>query len=1182
MHTFQLGPWKRGLDSQSNKPADAPDSFLELTNFYTSVDGNIKLRPPIEVDARISGACRGLVATSDGIKTFAPKGSTVNNALLFDVPDYCDLYNDQYTWSVLSSGVCNGLPWALIEHTIYSVSDGKTTKLHVFNDGAEKTYSFDPYLPSYDSYNQAIGYLNPPVDSIGPHPHVEFDQVAADVGNSVIMSRKDGSIAKSGINVPRVFDTRSIDDIEKNGKIYVFKMPGSISVATIDGDAKYYEFYIPVEWSDVTHRVDPTGKYIWIIEQYVPGAGWDQVSAEYMGAVVSSSGTYQTYQTNFQLATLVQNGTKTKLRVLARFVSQYEWYSVTIVSGGTGYTVGDSVTFPGSSYITSSVQVTVSSVLAGVVTGVTLVGSVRTNTNTLTSMAGATGGTGTGLVLRTSSTPSEIYDTTNFEGSSFRVRFCLKPEIEIVSGLTRYPGIISLIGNGVDHTFNTTKVAGQLGKYVIKLDGTTLDDTYYAIEQKSDVDWLTFRNGLVKDKTQYRVASATIATGGSDYTHGDVVSVAQYTADGERSPLFKVVIANQLSGGYIPTLEYWDPSTAGVELSTIFNGDYGTQFKCTWVISDYTPDNTFVRLTITSVVSGGLIPVGVTKIRVAGVGVFDITTTPSSGAIQQLVVVDAGNGSTSLGPQAGVTIVNVKVANVNAGGALCDTVEVATANEWYTGLEQSVSQAAGTGGALDFEFVVLSGGVIKTEGVDYSRQYYGGYLYIKSITLIESAELAWRIVPKNTKVIQLDPNGVVLTAGVIRFEGKLYDVPAFADTIRSSEPFVVVKVNGDPLNRTVECSAVDDNDIYDDNYRTLVIGTIENGGIAEFKYDYQVNSDWYNKKHIDNLINYSRQLETGTWLPSGVSGPVTNILSIKDKVLITYHTKSILYSYSDLFEGINRLDEYRFGTTSPAVALGDYAIIHTANGFRGIGLNTYNFDGLLDNNLGAPLNNLKVTPIAVSYWPALNAYVAYCQIHNATQYADNYKLAADSMLRTATYGILTYTSSSENNLSAWSFWKSNLITNIDSIVPDPDTPNKLLFMRSEASGTTRVAYAFNLDNTTAKEIPSLVLPVDWIEARWQTPWLHLGSTYTSKRIQHIDASITGMMRIDIGTNDGFEIGPLIEGSTFEDSRIAVSANCRLLSLAGSFGLDDYNWDNDSIENGISLQSVFVHYNLLGR
>ena len=94
-------------------------------------------------------------------------------------------------------------------------------------------------------------------------------------------------------------------------------------------------------------------------------------------------------------------------------VTGYIWInSVTLASGGTGYTVGDVLSIAGGSYVTNPVRITVTGVSAGVITSFTFVSFDLYNTAP-SNPASITGGTGSGATFTLNFSNSSTYTITN-------------------------------------------------------------------------------------------------------------------------------------------------------------------------------------------------------------------------------------------------------------------------------------------------------------------------------------------------------------------------------------------------------------------------------------------------------------------------------------------------------------------------------------------------------------------------------------------------------------------------------------------------------------------------------------------------------------------------------------------------------------------------------------------------
>lgn len=248
-------------------------------------------------------------------------------------------------------------------------------------------------------------------------------------------------------------------------------------------------------------------------------------------------------------------------------------YTVTglaVNAGGTGYAVGNTVTFPGGT-------ATVSSVNSGAVTAVTLATSPAQTTDPAGSGIATSGGAGTGLTLDVTATPGTA---SNGEVSLINVTaggsgYSAVPTVTISGGggtgatatATIYGGVVTGIvvtNGGIGYTSVPTVAITQTAASPTAPDGFLLNDRSAWISDIYDESTMVMPQGYMVDlKAQgdYFAVTSTAATRGqkifASTTDGSIsTGAAGATISGSIETKFYVALGG--NAGETITISTWD------------------------------------------------------------------------------------------------------------------------------------------------------------------------------------------------------------------------------------------------------------------------------------------------------------------------------------------------------------------------------------------------------------------------------------------------------------------------------------------------------------------------------------------------------------------------------------------------------------------------------------------------
>jgi hypothetical protein len=185
--------------------------------------------------------------------------------LRFDVPEQCD----PNQWSVVATGVFNGVAYAAIRHIRLSWAGvsayPQDIRLHIFDGAANlPTYVTDPAVPN----SMLHGYPLYAWSSSATLPlpvYQAYTPILGVSGSKLYMTTPEGNVRFCGIGRPRVWNSRSADDIETLGAMYYAVNADTASPAVITIPEPYLDFTIGVTTAQfasvVVERLTTTGAW---------------------------------------------------------------------------------------------------------------------------------------------------------------------------------------------------------------------------------------------------------------------------------------------------------------------------------------------------------------------------------------------------------------------------------------------------------------------------------------------------------------------------------------------------------------------------------------------------------------------------------------------------------------------------------------------------------------------------------------------------------------------------------------------------------------------------------------------------------------------------------------------------------------------------------------------------------
>lgn len=229
-----------GIDRRNGTIGHDGKRFYDLVNYTVIAGRKLKRRMPLEdvqtgaYDSLSQGSVtlngeQIIVAKAGEPPVNTPTGATV---YYFDNPEYCT------TWTLNWIGILNDTVCAVITHTYPGGDITSRVMLHVW-DEQRPTWVDDPAAPT--------DIANIPLQPYGEAEKLPvftpYTPVATLHASRWVVSLPSGDTALSAVNRPRVWNTRTPEEILVDGRYWSWIMPSTTNVAG---------FFVPIDYEDFT------------------------------------------------------------------------------------------------------------------------------------------------------------------------------------------------------------------------------------------------------------------------------------------------------------------------------------------------------------------------------------------------------------------------------------------------------------------------------------------------------------------------------------------------------------------------------------------------------------------------------------------------------------------------------------------------------------------------------------------------------------------------------------------------------------------------------------------------------------------------------------------------------------------------------------------------------------------
>jgi len=400
------------------------------------------------------------------------------------------------------------------------------------------------------------------------------------------------------------------------------------------------------------------------------------------------------------------------------------------------------------------------------------------------------------------------------------------------------------------------------------------------------------------------------------------------------------------------------------------------------------------------------------------------------------------------------------------------------------------------------------------------------------------------------------PSGVTyfITQGKIRFEGNVIGFPGLTQAAVAALGDGEYIAGVSPTTNT--CITLDttaDLWVADGAFRynlkivcrfTMLAGVVTASTNLEnsfYEADPLRQGQWYLDRHQQNLDYWQGAGEAAflnTASHDQTGSPVTGMISVKNRMLVTYSQSSQLWQTDVDPGGCLFIDRYDFGHRGPGRPSLFYnrPMILSQRGFRAFDLTGLQFQALDDVNTGEAVQYAgDFTLLSGTFWPWLGAFVGFVKLENASRWAEGDRLPADSIFRQPgpLYGFLILSFSKESGISAWSFNPVAGITDVDQLLAEDD---RIWVVRGKTVGYFDAKATIFRDSTDPVGGKAYETVANW-------HFSAMGDIVKRKRMLFIDVNQTGSSQISYSTqpyaDSLLDDGPIVAGVTFGMTRIPL-------------------------------------------
>lgn len=257
-----------GIDRRLGSVSRTANKFLDLRNYIVTEGRKLQRRAPLRrLAGQLDAATQGGFYVNGQLATVAPAGTAVAPTLnglsvrtaFFDYPP-----NATTDWRLLDLQAFNEQIVALIAHRYDSTAQWRVS-LHVWDD-TRPTYVTDPACPT--SWGPSL-----PLHAFGKGEtgaYIDFTPRMSISDDRIYLSRPDGNVAFCGVGSPRIWNTRSPEEILIDGRWWYWISTNAPGDAIIDLDVPYFDLTSDGRYAAYVCEVClPSGEWLQLREQNI-------------------------------------------------------------------------------------------------------------------------------------------------------------------------------------------------------------------------------------------------------------------------------------------------------------------------------------------------------------------------------------------------------------------------------------------------------------------------------------------------------------------------------------------------------------------------------------------------------------------------------------------------------------------------------------------------------------------------------------------------------------------------------------------------------------------------------------------------------------------------------------------------------------------------------------------------
>lgn len=263
-----------GIDRRLGLVSRVANKFYDLHNYIITAGRKVQRRSPLRrVPGLLSDKTQGSFYVNGKVVTVAPAGTTVvhtigmpSSTVFFDLPP-----GASDGWELIDLQAFNEKLVAVIAHTYDSATAPRRVRLHVWDD-KRPTFVTDPacpttWGPSFPLHPYGDGTLG---------AYVDYSPIMAISADRVYLIRPDGNVGFSASGDPRVWNTRSVNEILADGIWRYFVSTNKPGDLVIDLDLPYQDLVQDQRFAAyVCETCQSNGQWMQLREQTILSAYGD-------------------------------------------------------------------------------------------------------------------------------------------------------------------------------------------------------------------------------------------------------------------------------------------------------------------------------------------------------------------------------------------------------------------------------------------------------------------------------------------------------------------------------------------------------------------------------------------------------------------------------------------------------------------------------------------------------------------------------------------------------------------------------------------------------------------------------------------------------------------------------------------------------------------------------------------